>query len=71
MMFGEEVSGRFLAKWPCYFKNKVIAESQSLPSSPHIEELRASVDPEAEDYLGKYGTFFCIESALNCYSMLQ
>ncbi|XP_041823597.1 uncharacterized protein LOC121628578, partial [Melanotaenia boesemani] len=52
MMFGEEVSGRFLAKWPSYFKSKVIAESQTLPSSPFIEELRALINPEAEDYLG-------------------
>ncbi|KAM9758721.1 uncharacterized protein ACNS7B_005632 [Menidia menidia] len=30
MMFGEEVSGSFLSKWPSYFKQKVITESQSL-----------------------------------------
>ncbi|CAL8239263.1 unnamed protein product, partial [Gadus morhua 'NCC'] len=32
LMFGDEVSGKFLAKWPSYFKPKVIRESQSLPS---------------------------------------
>ncbi|KAF6726458.1 hypothetical protein FQA47_020344 [Oryzias melastigma] len=52
MMFGDEVSGRFLAKWPSYFKNKVLAESQCLPSTSYIEELQASNDPEAEDYSG-------------------
>lgn len=57
MMFGDEVSGRFLAKWPSYFKNKVLAESQCLPSTSYIEELQASNDPEAEDYSGKHGQF--------------
>ncbi|XP_078798880.1 uncharacterized protein LOC144990115 [Oryzias latipes] len=52
MMFGDEVSGRFLAKWPSYFKNKVIAASQRLPSSSYLEELLASMDPKAENYFG-------------------
>ncbi|XP_071357586.1 uncharacterized protein [Trachinotus anak] len=52
MMLGDEVSGRFLAKWPSYFKHKVIKESQSLPSDLHVEELRAASDPEAENECG-------------------
>lgn len=49
MMFGDEVSGKFLAKWPSYFKHKVIAECESLPSNPYVEELRAAFDCTVED----------------------
>lgn len=41
------------AKWPSYFKHKVIAECQSLPSNLYVEELRAAFDTEADDW-GKY-----------------
>lgn len=66
MMFGDEVSGKFLAKWPSYFKPKVIAESQSLPSSLYVDELRAAFDPETENDYGKYGQFFSIQNILSC-----
>lgn len=66
MMFGDEVSGKFLAKWPSYFKPKVIAESQSLPSSLYVEELRAAFDPEMEDDYGKYRQFTCIQNIPSC-----
>ncbi|KAI9517715.1 hypothetical protein NQZ68_000883 [Dissostichus eleginoides] len=52
MMFGDEVSRKFLAKWPSYFKNKVIAECQSLPSNLHVEELLAAFDPKTENDFG-------------------
>lgn len=61
MMFGAEVSGQFPAKWPSYFKDKVIAECQSLPRSLHVEELLA-FDTEAENDFGKYGQFFCVKN---------
>ena len=66
MMFGEEQSGKFLAKWPSYFKPKVIAESLSLPSSPYVEELQAAFDPEMENNYGKYRQFSCIQNILIC-----
>ncbi|KAL4000605.1 G2/M phase-specific E3 ubiquitin-protein ligase [Sarotherodon galilaeus] len=52
MMLGDEASGRFLTKWPSYFKQNIITESQSLPSSPCVEELRASFDPEPSNDWG-------------------
>ncbi|MED6240717.1 hypothetical protein ATANTOWER_026566 [Ataeniobius toweri] len=52
MMLGDDVSERFLTQWPSYFKEKVMAESKSLPSSPCVEELRASFDPELTDDYG-------------------
>ncbi|XP_019115208.2 uncharacterized protein LOC109138679 [Larimichthys crocea] len=39
MMFGGEVSGRFLAKWPSYFKAKILADCKNLISNEHIEDL--------------------------------
>lgn len=54
MMFLNHVSAKFLEKWPSYFKPKIIAECQSLPSSLHVEELRAAFDLEAESEYGKY-----------------
>ncbi|XP_073349133.1 uncharacterized protein [Pagrus major] len=52
MMFGDEVSGKFLAKWPSFFKQKVIKECQSLPHNQYVEELLAALDPEAENDFG-------------------
>ncbi|XP_034530081.1 uncharacterized protein LOC117805460 [Notolabrus celidotus] len=52
IVFGDEVSGRFLARWPSYFKQKVIAECQSLPQSPYVEELLEPFNPEAENDYG-------------------
>ncbi|XP_058264609.1 uncharacterized protein LOC131365970 [Hemibagrus wyckioides] len=39
MMFGEEVSGRPLAKWPTYFKPRILADCKYLISNEHVEEL--------------------------------
>ncbi|XP_035989552.1 uncharacterized protein LOC118561534 [Fundulus heteroclitus] len=39
MMFGEEVSGRFLAKWPTFFKPRILAECRKLTSNEHIGDL--------------------------------
>ncbi|XP_058231505.1 uncharacterized protein LOC131343676 [Hemibagrus wyckioides] len=39
MMFGEEVSGRYLTKWPTYFKPRILADCKILTSNEHIEEL--------------------------------
>ncbi|XP_035985739.1 uncharacterized protein LOC118559128 isoform X2 [Fundulus heteroclitus] len=39
MMFGEEVSGRFLAKWPTFFKPRILAECRKLTSNEHIGYL--------------------------------
>ncbi|XP_030283379.1 uncharacterized protein LOC115587599 isoform X2 [Sparus aurata] len=39
MMFGEEVSGRFLAKWPSFFKPRILTDCKKLTSNEHIEDL--------------------------------
>ncbi|KAM7423196.1 hypothetical protein PAMA_010972 [Pampus argenteus] len=52
MMFGDHVSGRFLARWSSDFKHRVITECQSLPSSPYVDELLAASDLEVENDYG-------------------
>ncbi|XP_076591434.1 uncharacterized protein LOC143323468 [Chaetodon auriga] len=39
MMFGEEVSGRFLAKWPTFFKPRILTDCKKLTSNEHIQSL--------------------------------
>jgi len=49
MLFGEEVSGKFLAKWPTFFKPRVIADCKNLPRSAHVDELLFSAQQESDD----------------------
>ncbi|KAF1388898.1 hypothetical protein PFLUV_G00067660 [Perca fluviatilis] len=49
MLFGEEVSGKFLAKWPTFFKLRIIAECKNLPLSVHLDELLLSDQQESDD----------------------
>ncbi|XP_071399447.1 uncharacterized protein [Centroberyx affinis] len=39
LMFGEEVSGRFLAKWPTFFKPRILTDCRRLSSNEHIQDL--------------------------------
>lgn len=39
VLFGEEVSGKFLAKWPTFFKPRIIADRKNLLQSAHVDEL--------------------------------
>ncbi|XP_051794862.1 uncharacterized protein LOC110957375 isoform X2 [Acanthochromis polyacanthus] len=52
MMFGDHVSGRFLARWSSDFKHRVVTECQSVPSSSYVEELLAASDLEVENDYG-------------------
>lgn len=50
MIFGEEVSGKFLSKWPTFFKPRVIADCcKNLTPSPHVDELLLSAQQESDD----------------------
>ncbi|XP_060921976.1 uncharacterized protein LOC133018968 [Limanda limanda] len=50
MIFGEEVSGKFLSKWPTFFKPRVIADCcKNLTTSPHVDELLLSAQQESDD----------------------
>ncbi|XP_076879167.1 uncharacterized protein LOC143527764 [Brachyhypopomus gauderio] len=49
MIFGEEVSVKFLSKWPTFFKPRVIADCcKNLTPSPHVE-LLLSAQQESDD----------------------
>ncbi|XP_053534389.1 uncharacterized protein LOC128629633 [Ictalurus punctatus] len=49
MMFGDEVSKKFLAKWTIFFKPKIIADCKTLKN---MGELLSGTEPESEDYNG-------------------
>ncbi|XP_063043022.1 uncharacterized protein LOC134437461 [Engraulis encrasicolus] len=50
MIFGEEVSGKFLSKWPTVFKPRVIADCcKNLTPSPLVDELLLSAQQESDD----------------------
>lgn len=49
MHFGEDVSGKFLAKWPTLFKPRVIADCKNLPQSVYMDELLLSAQQESDD----------------------
>ncbi|XP_055054374.2 uncharacterized protein [Misgurnus anguillicaudatus] len=46
LMFGEDMSGKFLARWPTYFKSKVIADCRTLLPNAYVEELLSALEPE-------------------------
>ncbi|XP_036789792.1 uncharacterized protein LOC110534744 isoform X4 [Oncorhynchus mykiss] len=49
-LFGEVVSGTFMAKWPTFFKPRVIADCKTLPFSEPVEDLLSSAQQESNDY---------------------
>ncbi|KAK7938990.1 hypothetical protein WMY93_002316 [Mugilogobius chulae] len=49
LMFGESVSGKFISKWPTYFKPKVIDECKK---NPNVSELLSSLDSGTENEHG-------------------
>ncbi|KAK7918721.1 hypothetical protein WMY93_010005 [Mugilogobius chulae] len=49
LMFGESVSGKFISKWPTYFKPKVIEECKK---NPNVSELLSSLDSGTENEHG-------------------
>lgn len=45
LMFGEDVSGKLLERWPTTFKKKVIDQCRNLPSVKEFSELLQAADP--------------------------
>ena len=64
MMFGDEVSQKFLSKWSTFFKPKIIADCKSLKN---IDELLSATEPEPEDNNGQYKTFW-LKYIFQCYT---
>ncbi|CAI5640455.1 unnamed protein product [Oreochromis niloticus] len=44
LMFGEDVSGRLLERWPTTFKRKIIQQDRKLPSTSDLKELLLAAD---------------------------
>lgn len=44
MMFGEDVSDKFLEKWTAMFKKKIIQQCRKLPSTSELEDLLLAAD---------------------------
>ncbi|XP_043986042.1 uncharacterized protein LOC122839002 [Gambusia affinis] len=49
MLFGEDILGKFVARWPTFYKPKVITVSKSLGQSVHLDDL-LSAQEESSDY---------------------
>ncbi|XP_017281814.3 uncharacterized protein LOC108241867 [Kryptolebias marmoratus] len=49
MLFGKDISGRFIGRWPTFYKPKVITVSKSLRLSDHLHDL-LSAQEESRDY---------------------
>ncbi|KAE8278834.1 hypothetical protein D5F01_LYC22411 [Larimichthys crocea] len=57
LMFGEDVSGKFLEKWTTAFKKKIIQQCRKLPSTSELENLLLAADnpedgTEVDDNIG-------------------
>lgn len=60
LMFGEDVSGKFLEKWPTTFKKKIIQQCRKLPSTSELKELLLAADPseDGDEVDVDYGEMF-------------
>lgn len=63
MLFGEDVSGKFIAKWPTFYKPRVIATCKGLRPGTKVDDL-LSVQEESDDY-GKCMPMFVFASAFH------
>lgn len=52
MMFGGEASGRFMAKWPTYFKPRILADCKNQTFNEHVEKLLSA--QQNSDESGKH-----------------
>nr|XP_024654807.1 uncharacterized protein LOC101480956 [Maylandia zebra] len=49
MLFGEEVSGKFLAKWPTFFKPRIIKDCKNLSQSTELDDLLVSAQGDSDE----------------------
>ncbi|XP_062395775.1 uncharacterized protein LOC134083467 [Sardina pilchardus] len=49
MLFGEDVSGKFIVKWPTFYKPRIITVCESLRPGTHVDDL-LSAQEEMNDY---------------------
>ncbi|XP_048042482.1 uncharacterized protein LOC125266037 [Megalobrama amblycephala] len=51
MHFGDDISSKFIAKWPTFYKPRIIADCKNLHHGAHVDNLLSAL--EESDY-GKY-----------------
>lgn len=49
MLFGEEVSGKFIAKWPTFYKPRIIADCKNLRTGAHVDNLSSAQEMSDKD----------------------
>ncbi len=49
------MSSKFIAKWPTFYKPRIIADCKNLQPGAHVDDLLSAL--EESDY-GKYKVFF-------------
>ncbi len=49
------MSSKFIAKWPTFYKPRIIADCKNLQPGAHVDDLLSAL--EESDY-GKYKCFF-------------
>ena len=53
LMFGDDVSAKFLEKWPTFYKQKVLKESRGLTQTAELEDLLHNAESTTELENGK------------------
>lgn len=48
MLFGEETSGKFLARWPTFFRPHIVEDGKGLVPTVHVEELLSSAQGDGD-----------------------
>lgn len=39
MLFGDEISSKFVSNWPTFYKPRIIANCRNLPFGAHVDDL--------------------------------
>ncbi|KAK2907051.1 hypothetical protein Q8A67_006036 [Cirrhinus molitorella] len=48
MLFGDDISSKFIAKWPTFYKPRIIADCKNLHHGAHVDDLLSAL--EESDY---------------------
>ncbi|XP_052394318.1 uncharacterized protein LOC127951447 [Carassius gibelio] len=44
MLFGDDISSKFIAKWPTFYKQRVIADCKNLHPGAHVDDLLSALE---------------------------
>lgn len=66
MLFGEEASGKFLDRWPMFFRPHITEDAKGLVPTLHVEELLSSAEGDSDG--GRLSSF---EIFVNLYLLFH